>query len=95
MQKPLLSLFVPRDTHPDAIDAAIGEAFGSPASSMSLDGQNYHYLHLVREGNIVQHVDSGRRMTINALAELLREHCAFVRDSSFQQDQETHELQRI
>jgi hypothetical protein len=81
----LLSLYVSRDTHHDEVDQAIANAFGAPSSSFSPDGQTYNFLEIEREGDVVTHLQTGRSMTVTALAALLREHCAFPRESGFEQ----------
>lgn len=95
MQRKLLALSIPPDTHHDAIDRVIGEAFGTSCTSFSPDGQTYHFHDLVRDGDTVRSVETGVEMTVRDMAALLRDHCGFIRPSAFQVDENTNALARI
>ena len=80
----LLALYYAPDGYSDEIDAALTKAFEAPVSVMKDVTGITHCLNIERnDDDIVEHLSSHRKMTVEALAELLKEHCAFVRESEF------------
>ncbi len=60
MSPELFAVYVPQDAYVDRIDALLSEEFSASISSIT-QGNIYHYLDLERTGDVVRHIQSGKK----------------------------------